>query len=538
VNPLQQSDDPIRHVLVLMFENHSFDQMLGCFKQVYPGLEGIDPKASPNVNKDDEGRPFPQAETRERQMILDPRHEVEHVAAQLQDNNGGFVKDLIAANQKDTKLTKNLLDEQCHFVMGYYPLDFLPALHRLAREFLICDHWFSSVPGPTWVNRFFALTGTSLGRVNMPEDGKHKVDFAGWFQQDQTTIFDRLTEKGVSWKVYFHDIPQTVCLTHQRLPENAARYFPFGEFLKDALGREAEFPAFSFIEPDYNGVTENDDHPPHDIMKAQKLLADVYNALRSNEDLWNSTLLVVVYDEHGGFYDHVPPAAATPPDDHHEEYTFDRLGVRVPALLVSPWVEPGYNSTVFDHTSLLKYLKDKWKLNDLGKRVDKANSIALALKHGKLRTGAPDWITLSADQLLPPDPDREEDAVAYLSSHHRALAKIGEHLMAEFDEGAPGIYARLSRFYLAIKGLFLSKPTTPEAILQDYAKAKENCLKFFAERKKQAVPKLAATIRDRNIHPCVRHHAAETLGYAVNQRLHREPDPAAAAEHWLDRHGH
>src|SRR5262249_38472758 len=141
-----------------------------------------------------------------------------------------------------------LLDKQCQFIMGDYPLDFLPALHHLARDFLICDHWHASVPGPTWPNRFFALTGTSLGRVNMPDDGDHKLDPMGWFQQKQTTLFDRLSEQGISWKVYFHDIPQTFCLTNQRLPENAARYFPITEFYKDARGTEAEFPAFCFIE--------------------------------------------------------------------------------------------------------------------------------------------------------------------------------------------------------------------------------------------------------------------------------------------------
>jgi phospholipase C len=176
VNPQQRQDDPIKHVVLLMFENHSFDQMLGCFKQIHAGLEGVD-ATRPNVNRDNDGNSFPQAETGERQMILDPRHEVNHVAVQLQDGNGGFVKDFIAANKDDKTLPKTLLDKQCHFVMGYYPLDFLPALHRLAREFLICDHWYSSLPGPTWPNRFFALTGTSMGRVNMPEDGEHTVDF-------------------------------------------------------------------------------------------------------------------------------------------------------------------------------------------------------------------------------------------------------------------------------------------------------------------------------------------------------------------------
>src|SRR5262249_23179348 len=154
-----------------------------------------------------------------------------------------------------------------------------------------------------WPNRFFALSGTSNGRVEMPQDGQHKLDLPAWFQQDQQTVFDRLSEKGISWRVYYHDIPQSICFVRQRLAVNVARYFPMAQFYQDARGLEADFPPFCLIEPDYNGVTENDDHPPHDVMKAQKLMADVYNALRSNQKLWQATLLVVVYDEHGGFYD-------------------------------------------------------------------------------------------------------------------------------------------------------------------------------------------------------------------------------------------
>jgi phospholipase C len=149
----------------------------------------------------------------------------------------------------------------------------------------------------------------------------------------------------------------------------------FKQLHADLAGVEATNPlllsaicARTFIEPDYNGVTENDDHPPHDVMKAQKLLADVYNALRANPELWASTLLVLLYHEHGGFYDHVEPPAAVPPDNHHEEYTFDRLGIRVPALLVLPRVEQGFDATACDHTSLLKYLSEKWGLGPLAER--------------------------------------------------------------------------------------------------------------------------------------------------------------------------
>jgi len=152
MNPRQRPDDPVKHVVLLMFENHPFDQMLGCFQQVHAVLAGVDPK-KPGVNRVD-GTVFKQVETSERQLLLDPRHEVNHVLAQMADHNGGFVADFAKARPDSTP-------EQRQFIMSYYPLNFLPALHRLAREFMICDHWFSSLSGPTWTNRFFAL---SFGR--------------------------------------------------------------------------------------------------------------------------------------------------------------------------------------------------------------------------------------------------------------------------------------------------------------------------------------------------------------------------------------
>ncbi len=111
-------------------------------------------------------------------------------------------------------------------------------------------------------------------------------------------------------------------------------------------------------------------------MEGERLIAEVYNALRRNEALWRSSLLVLLYDEHGGFYDHVSPPPAVAPDHHAEEYDFTRLGARVPALLVSPFAAPRAVHTVFDHTSLLKYLAEKWDLGPLGARTAAANSFA------------------------------------------------------------------------------------------------------------------------------------------------------------------
>jgi phospholipase C len=191
---------------------------------------------------------------------------------------------------------------------------------------------------------------------------------------------------------------------------------------------EATFPAFAFIEPKYFGADQNDDHPPHNVFKAEKLIADVYNAIRSNATLWASTLLVVVYDEHGGFYDHVEPPAAVPPDDHREEWTFDRLGVRVPALLVSPWVGARVEKTLFDHTSLLRYLTDKWALGPLGARTAQANSIAVALTETVPRTDTIPFIRVPYTTLIPPDADLERNDV---SNHHEALHAFAAFLAEE-----------------------------------------------------------------------------------------------------------
>jgi phospholipase C len=325
--------DPIKHVVVLMFENHSFDQMLGCFKEIYPTLEGIDPD-NLRSNKGSNGQEFRQRRLNDTVVKLDPRHELEHVLNQLKDGNAGFVSEYEKEYPNETPDLRRIMD--------YFGRGDLPALHELAGNFTICDHWFSSVPGPTWANRFFVHSGTSKGIVSMPETN---LGSAVCIHYTQHTIYDRLNDKGKSWRVYFGDVPQSLVLLRQRWPHNAIHYRQMDGFFADVQGPESSFPAYTFIEPNYFKGEQNDDHPPHSTMRAQRLLGKVYNALRKNEQLWNSTLLVVLYDEHGGFYDHVEPPSAIRPDEHTDEYTFDRLGVRVPALLISPWVDRRPNST-------------------------------------------------------------------------------------------------------------------------------------------------------------------------------------------------
>jgi phospholipase C len=421
------TNDPIKHVVLLLLENRSFDQMLGCFQETYPNLDGIDKNAPARVNSDGV-KQYQQIPTTTEQMPVDPRHETVHVATQLQDGNSGFVRNFaeyygVTASDEDRQL-----------IMSYYPLMFLHALHRMARDFTICGRWFSSVPGPTWPNRFFAFSGTASGRVDMPDGIKHPDLDNLIFRQHQTTLFDRLNEAQKSWKIYFYDFPSSLILTHQREPHNLLKYHKIDKFFQDTAHLKADdFPQFSLIEPKYSGQDQNDDHPPHNIMKGEKLIADVYNAIRSNDELWKSTLLVVLFDEHGGFYDHVSPPPAVPPDEHQEEYAFDRLGVRVPAVLVSPWVGKRVESTQFDHTSLLKYLVNKWGLGSLGARTDAANSIGVAISESQPRTDTLPFIRISTSVVLPDRPDLEKEVDG---NHHVALLAFAKYLRSEMGDAA------------------------------------------------------------------------------------------------------
>ena len=403
--------DPIKHVVVLMFENHSFDQMLGACA----GVDGADPA---RFNADSTGQRYFQTEAEPSAVDPDPMHETDHVLRQLAGGNRGFVSEY---EREYANTQTPATPEKRQKIMNCFRRDSLPALHALAENFTVCDNWFSSVPGPTWANRFFVHSGTSLGRVQMPDNLSHPLLYLGYIQD---TIYERLNAGGISWRIYFGDLPQSIVLMQQWKEENRRNYRPMEQFYIDAARLEPDFPAYTFIEPRYYDPLhlegpQNDDHPPHLPGPAQELLAAVYNSLRRNEPLWNSTLLVVLYDEHGGFYDHLPTPPAEAPDPFNfDNFDFKQLGVRVPAVLASPWVKKGVLSTPFDHTSLLRYLIDKWGLGRLTKRSDVATSILEAILDAP-RADTP------ASLPMPPLP-RVALAVAPLplNEHQKALLEF------------------------------------------------------------------------------------------------------------------
>jgi phospholipase C len=430
--------DPIRHIIVLMLENRSFDHFFGAL----PNVDGVDPN-HPGSNLEGPGSAtsYQQKPDAVRKMKPDPRHETKNVLRQINppgqlNEMGGFVYDFAIAEPA----AKDAWNQ----VMAYFPLGSLPAIHQLAQSFCVADCWFSSVPGPTWTNRFFVHSGTSQGWVDMPDLPFHP----NLHKYDQTTVYDRLNERTIPWRIYAGDIPQSLLLYNQRKKENRRNYRRLSDFYSDVAAADVSaFPSYVFIEPAYLPVGQNDQHPPHDVLKGDDLVASVYNAIRANEALWESTLLIVLWDEHGGFYDHAYPPPAQPPDHKNQEgFDFTQYGVRVPAILISRWVNPGSTfrpqSGILDHTSILKYLIEKFNLGPLGNRVASADSIGGALI--SVASGAspeivgleprPMGMTAIGDEV----PER-------LNRNQRALIEFSKHLELEMSAKPEAVGLRAMR---------------------------------------------------------------------------------------------
>lgn len=373
----------IEHIVVLMLENRSFDHMLGYLTRdanPHPvdGLTG----GEVNIYEHAPGhqiqcRPFV---LKQPVFKLDPHHGYANVEVQLESRDGqhntGFVKDFT-----DKALPKGIHPGA---IMGYYDKDLVPAYDHLARHYAVCDRWFASVPGPTWPNRYFALCGHSKGSV------------VNVRLQDIPTIFDHLDVAHVPWGYYSHDIG--FLRTVRRYTGSVGKISKVSEFYERAS--EGTLPAVSWVDPNFTlqehvfgkGYS-NDDHPPADIRRGQRLVARIYNyLLLGRNDAWKKTLFIVVYDEHGGFYDHVPPEPAVAPNALNAS-KFERYGVRVPALVMSPYIPAGRIShTIYDHTSILKTILNRFckrpdgSIPHMSRRVDDAADLEPLLSLTTART--------------------------------------------------------------------------------------------------------------------------------------------------------
>ena len=376
----------IEHLVVLMMENRSFDHMLGFLKSPDWPIDGLTgAETNPDINNAPV-RVTPDA-AYSGDLAADPGHDFVSVNEQVFSNSAGtgaatmqgFVK---AYHGKVKDVAKSRRVMKC-FGPGR-----LPALATLAREYAVCDRWFASVPGPTLPNRAFAWAGTSLGRVDMNPN-----------YLTLKTVFELLDGHGVSSKIYFTDV--TIGLTVGFLLQRAKKFFAFFDSFKNDCKND-RLPAFSFIEPRFNDLSTAgqffpaaDQHPDHHVFQGEIVIKSVYESLVSNKKVWEKTLLVITYDEHGGLYDHVPPPATVSPGDKPPGSTlfnFERLGVRVPAVLVSPFIPRGtiVHDKVFDHSSIVataSKLFIKSAPNFLTERDRRANTFEDCLTLAAARPG-------------------------------------------------------------------------------------------------------------------------------------------------------
>ena len=407
----------IEHIVILMMENHSYDNYLGMLADRGDGFQ-LDEAGRPTaVNKAGNGDIVQMRHSEgTRQKVGVPSQSWN--ASHIQWDEGtceGFVR----------SIEQTLPGKDASVTMTYWDQQDLPFYYGLAKTFPLATRWFSSCLGPTFPNRRFMIAGTAHGLIDDLPFGMVDYPAAG-------TIFDRLSAHGISWANYHHVTPLRVnwrrlshawglnflrvlggllaSISPQLKPvmeskmQTTADLYPLGmlrsinhlrpidQFWQDA--RAGKLPSVTIVDPDFDSCSEEN---PQDVQVGEGFAAKVINAVMAGRG-WPRTLLIWLYDEHGGYYDHVPPPPAPQPDDvpgqdpmqrffllrlllRFTKYasqiaaidagptTYDRLGFRVPAVFVSPFAKPGYvTDTVYDHTSILKLIERKWNLPPLTKR--------------------------------------------------------------------------------------------------------------------------------------------------------------------------
>jgi phospholipase C len=347
--------DNLKHIVVLMMENRSFDHMLGSLKAVDPRIDGITAQLSNPDTTGAQVNPQPLAEF-QGQLDPDPDHHFPAVDLQIFGGDTGPTR--VANMQGFVKSYFNQQRDVGHSqkIMYYFKQTDLPVLTSLAMEFAVFNRWFASIPGPTICNRAFAHYGTSFGKVDMnPFDVIEPIK----------SIYSRLINAGHTAKIYYYDTTSSTMEVVNLLQNQPQLFGTYKQFLSDC--DKGLLPEYSFVEPNYNdhetdGGDEvaSDQHPDHDVQAGESLIAEVYMHIQRSP-LWPNTALLVLYDEHGGIYDHVVPPACTPDKFTASAnatgtgmpFAFDRLGVRVPAILISPWVPKNtVVDRVFDHASI------------------------------------------------------------------------------------------------------------------------------------------------------------------------------------------
>jgi len=361
---------PIKHFIVLMMENRAFDHMLGWMMEQNPNIRGINGSESNpwDINQPNGRQIFVSKNARDE--TPSPDHSINGTSFQIfgtpnpgpnaQPNMKGFVASGRAF----------FGDSNAPSVMECWPPEHVPVITSLANNFAMFDEYHASVPGPTDVNRLYLHSATSHG-------AGHNNILEIIMGYPQKTLYELLDEAGYSWGAYFGEVPDPLLFQYTRQPQFWNRFNLMDRFFKDLSS--GNLPTFTFLSPSYFGIADilaNDQHPAHAVTAGEKLMKEVYENLRSSP-LWESSAMLLTYDEHGGFFDHQPtPMQGVPnPDGLNSDrppFDFQRLGIRVPTILISPWVDSAliheptqkpHPTSKFDHTSLIASLTRMWGLN-------------------------------------------------------------------------------------------------------------------------------------------------------------------------------
>jgi phospholipase C len=386
---------------------------------------------------------------------LDPPHEFEDVAAQI----GGTPPMSGFARQSYWNVSRQA------FAAGA-----LPVLRTLANQYCLFDNWYSSLPGPTWPNRFFVHAGSSGGLDNSPSAAttieSETLDSLS-FSFPGGTLYTQLAAANRRWRVYHDDVfPQVLAIKEMvdpfRLNTGQFSWVRIGEtqFFADDLNQGYDVD-YTFIEPNYGLSTGgfadgNCQHPVGSMAAGEEFIRYIYESI-CNSAVWPQSLLIVTYDEHGAFFDHQNPPAAIAPNDgtqnhdraeHPQNFAFDRLGVRVPTVMISPWIAPGglgsqlFPGKVFDHTSIVKTAMKLFGAGGaLGARTAAANSFEGICSLASVRTDGDaisNSMPPSRSAAAPPSVSASPTPAAEPSDHStNAFSRIAMSLDLSMRQATP-----------------------------------------------------------------------------------------------------
>jgi phospholipase C len=383
---------PIEHIVVVMMENHSFDSYFGRLNQ-YAHRTDVESATDGTTNPDTTGGPQPWTHA-QHLCTLDTDHGWAGTHKEIDDGkmdgfaqvNEGFNASALPATSTDPSLSSGGRS------LWWYDERDLPFYYKLASTFAIADHYFCSVPGPTWPNRKFLFAATSFGATVTP-GGSVPITFPDLSAypfpgNNPATVLDELESSHTSWMYYSDSSLSSLLIVYAGQTNTRWKRSVIGTFADFQKAAQAgTLPAVSFVDPNLASESSNadglDEHPPGDIQSGQKFVSDVVHAVTSSPE-WAHTALFITHDEHGGFYDHVAPPKACSPDSIAPILVagdttaggFDSYGVRVVLIAVSPYAKKAYvGHHVYDHTSITRFIEAKFKLPALTARDANADPL-------------------------------------------------------------------------------------------------------------------------------------------------------------------